>query len=181
MNNKSYGYVVVTVLIVGIIVFFIVRGNNKEENIEAIKSGVEKNYGVSYQVGEVNVNKDGTIDSSGINVTDIVPDKETLIGNLKDQGFEVEITDAVFTSDIKAEQIYASKGEVFCSITYGLNETDAEAVFLLYEKKYPEEDYYIMAKNETFVYCISDYDTFIKSGFKGLTNSGTQYINHENY
>ncbi len=77
--------------------------------------------------------------------------------------------------------ISAKKGNSFCVITYRLDQTEADKVFELYEKKFIEDDYYIMAKNGTFVYCISDDASFRDAGFNELANSGIQYINHDNF
>lgn len=182
MNKKMYrGVVVIFILVSAIILAVCVANNKKEKNIEIVKSGIEKNHGLSYQSIEVNVNQDGTIDNSIFNAEDIVPNKDTLINNLKDKGFDIKITNTVFTSNIHAEQIYASYKDAFCTITYGLDQDEADEIFLLYEKEYTENQYYIMVKNGVFVYCVSDNDTFTKAGFKGLANSGIQYINHDNY
>lgn len=110
-----------------------------------------------------------------------MPDENTLITNLKSKGYDIEQTETVFDSDIKAMTISAKKKNSFCVITYRLDQNQADKVFELYEKKFSEDDYYIMAKNGTFVYCISDNNSFKDAGFTELANNGIQYINHDNF
>ena len=143
------------------------------------KSGVEKNYGDSYQSGTVNIGGDGEGDGTEFHAEDVVPSKEELKENLGKLGFAIEETDKVLDSDIAAEQISAVDGDKFCVISYGLDSDAAKNVFAIYEKQYSEDQYYILAQNEKFVYCVSDKKTFDAAGFKSLANSGTQYINHD--
>jgi hypothetical protein len=74
-----------------------------------------------------------------------------------------------------------NKENSFCVITYCLDQAEAEKVFAIYEKKFSEEDCYLMAQNGAFVYCMSDDRSFRDAGFSGLANSGTLIINHDNF
>lgn len=155
------------------------KKKGKDSNEDAPKSGVEKNYGVSYLSDTVNLGEDGKVDGNEFHAEDVVPSKEELKAKLKKLGFTIEETDKVLDSDIAAEQISAVDGDKFCVISYGLDSDAAKNVFAIYEKQYSEDQYYILAQNEKFVYCVSDKKTFDAAGFKSLANSGTQYINHD--
>jgi uncharacterized lipoprotein YehR (DUF1307 family) len=150
-----------------------------EESTSAAKSGVEKNYGLAYQSGTINVDESNPKDA--FDAADVVPDENTLTTNLEGKGYDIEKTETVFDSDINATTISAKKINSFCVITYCLDQTEAEKVFEAYEKKYNENDYYIMAQNGAFVYCTSDDNSFKDAGFTGFANSGTQFINHDNF
>ena len=135
------------------------------------KEKIERNYGISHI--------ETKITSNGIEETkpeDAVPQKEQIIKNLEDKGYDIEYYDTVFDSDISCYRIYATKNNEFIDICYDLTEENAETAFYEYEKKY--DKYYLMAMNGTFVYCISDKKVFKDAGFKSLANNGIQYINH---
>lgn len=179
--SKQKCNLMIIVLMMVILVFGVIGCNSKKEKTssESKKSGVEKNYGLAYQSGTYNIDDSDSKDT--FDATDVVPDENTLITNLENNDYDIEQTEKVFDSDINAMTITAKKENSFCLITYRLDQTEADKVFELYEKKYTEDDYYIMAKNGTFVYCISDDTTFKDAGFNELSNSGIQYINHDNF
>ena len=109
----------------------------------------------------------------------IVPTREVLIGNLEDSGYTVEILVAVDGSDLTLDRVLAKKDGKFMDIVYGLSDEDAAAVFTLYCSLYPDDyDYYILARNGNYVYCVSDQKTFKKAGFTTTDNVGEQYIHN---
>lgn len=110
----------------------------------------------------------------------VVPSKSELIENTEDAGYKVSESDNIYDLDVSGERVFAEKGDSFIDICYGLNSDDAIKVYDYYEKKYApqlkSEDYYILARNENFVYYISDKKAFRKSGFTSTDNIGTQHI-----
>jgi len=140
-------------------------------NKEGRKERTERNYGISHI--ETNITSDGVISTKP---EEAVPQKEQLLQNLGKKGYNIEYFDTVFDSDISCYRILATKGNDFIDICYDLTDENAEQAFREYEKKY--EEYYLMAMNGTFVYCISDKKVFKDAGFKSLANNGIQYINH---
>lgn len=105
----------------------------------------------------------------------IAPAKSELIGNLSDKGYTITEYDDIYGLDVDGERVYAEKGGKYIDICCGLDEAEAEIVFDCFEDKYSNENYYILARNEYFVYCVSDKGTFNKSGFKSEANIGVQY------
>ncbi len=180
MKEKKKLYIIVALAVTVVLVSIVVIKMTGEGSAMA-KTGIEKNYGAAYITTEININQDETEISSAYSAEDVVPREAALISNLEDEGFEIIKADTVFDSDIQGEQIIATSQGSFCSITYGLDQDEADEVFALYENEYSQDQYYIVAKNGTFVYSVSDNDTFEKVGFAGLANEGTQYINHDNY
>jgi|GEM_PF-726934 len=179
--NKQKCSLMIIILMMVIFAFGVMgcSSKNEQESSETDKSGVERNYGLSYHSSTINL--DDSDSKVAFDATDVVPDENTLITNLKIKNYDIEQTETVFDSDIKAMTISAKKNNSFCVITYCLDQTEADKVFELYEKKFTEADYYIMAKNSTFVYCISDNNSFKDAGFTELANDGIQYINHDNF
>lgn len=166
MNKRNAIIPVVIVSIIAIIFVSVIVLKRDHE-----KGYTERNYGISHV--------ETKITSNGIEETkleDAVPQKEELIQNLKDKGYELEYYDTVFDSDISCYRIYATKNNEFIDICYDLTVENAKTAFDEYEKKY--DKYYLMAMNGTFVYCISDKKVFKDAGFKSLANNGIQYINH---
>lgn len=146
---------------------------------ESAKSGIERNYGLAYQSVTVNLDENDSIDA--FDTADVVPDEETVRANLEGKDYEIEQTETVFESDIEAMTIAARKDNSFCIISYCLDQAEAEKVFAIYEKKFSEDEFYIMAQNGAFVYCMSDDRSFRDAGFSELANSGIQIINHDNF
>lgn len=105
----------------------------------------------------------------------IVPDRETLIENLKNSGYTITILTAIDGSDLSIDRVQAQKGKKFLDIVYGLTAEEAPQIFELYCALYPD-DYYILAHNGTYVYCVNDKRTFAKAGFVSTANIGVQYI-----
>jgi len=167
MNKRNTIIPAVLVVAFIAIIFVLVKVIKKDDR----KEKIERNYGISHI--------ETKITSNGIEETkpeDAVPQKEQLIQNLKDKGYDIEYYDTVFDSDISCYRIYATKDNEFIDICYDLTEENAETAFYEYENKY--DKYYLMAMNGTFVYCISDKKVFKDAGFKSLANNGIQYINH---
>ncbi|HHV97473.1 MAG TPA: hypothetical protein GXX37_13585 [Clostridiaceae bacterium] len=167
MNKRNTIIPAVLVVAFIAIIFVLVKVIKKDDR----KEKIERNYGISHI--------ETKITSNGIEETkpeDAVPQKEQLIQNLKDKGYDIEYYDTVFDSDISCYRIYATKNNEFIDICYDLTEENAETAFYEYENKY--DKYYLMAMNGTFVYCISDKKVFKDAGFKSLANNGIQYINH---
>ncbi|CUH93061.1 hypothetical protein [Herbinix luporum] len=167
MNKRNVIVPAVVVVAFIAIIFVAVNVIKKDDR----KENIERNYGISHI--------ETKITSNGVEETkpeDAVPQKEQLLQNLEDKGYDIEYYDTVFDSDIPCYRIYATKDNEFIDICYGLTEENAETAFYEYEKRY--DKYYLMAMNGTFVYCISDKKVFKDAGFKSLANNGIQYINH---
>lgn len=116
--------------------------------------------------------------SVGTNMPDpdkIVPQRDTLIENLEDSGYTIEELTTVEGSDLAVDRIIAEKGKKFIDIVYGLSAEDSSKIFELYCELYPD-DYYILAQNGNYVYCVSDKKTFSMAGFTSTENVGVQYI-----
>ena len=105
----------------------------------------------------------------------IVPGRESLVENLENSGYTITTLSSVEGSDITLDRILAQKGDRFIDIVYGLSSADAPKIFDLYCGMYPD-DYYILAQNGNYVYCVSDKRTFAKAGFTSMGNVGVQYI-----
>ena len=119
------------------------------------------------------INIDGTITTNNV-----VPEKETLLANLEDAGYTISEYTSVDGSSLTIDRIIAEKGNRFIDITYGLTEEAAGEIFNAYCDIYKTDgDYYILAQNLNFVYCVSDKKTFSKAGFTSTSNIGIQYIN----
>ena len=106
---------------------------------------------------------------------DVVPAEDVLIANLEKKGYTIEKFDTALNSDIPASRVLAKKGKSFIDICYGLDATNANEVFSDYKDVYLDTDYYILAQNGYFVYCVSDKKTVKRSGFNGTANVGVQY------
>ena len=105
----------------------------------------------------------------------IVPKREILIKNLENSGYSVNTLISVEGSDLTVDRIIAQKGNKSIDIVYGLSNEEASKIFELYREMYPD-DYYILAQNGNYVYCVSDKKTFRKAGFQSTENVGEQYI-----
>ena len=106
---------------------------------------------------------------------DVVPAEDVLIANLEKKGYTIEKFDTALNSDIPASRVLAKKGKSFIDICYGLDATNANEVFSDYKDVYLDTDYYILAQNGYFEYCVSDKKTVKRSGFNGTANVGVQY------
>lgn len=106
----------------------------------------------------------------------IVPQRDILIENLEDKGYTIETLATVEGSDLTVDRVMAQKGDKYIDIVYGLSDEDSSKIFELYCELYPD-DYYILAQNGNYVYCVSDKKTFSKAGFTSTDNVGEQYIN----
>ncbi|MDE6626729.1 MAG: hypothetical protein K2K56_10245 [Lachnospiraceae bacterium] len=108
----------------------------------------------------------------------IVPSKETLIDNLENAGYTIENHSIMSPADsnIAGTRIVAKNKDRYIDICYGLDDENADEVFAIYEAEYGDTDYYILAQNGYYVYCVSDKKTFRKSGFSSKANIGIQYI-----
>lgn len=108
----------------------------------------------------------------------VVPNEDTLVDKLTNRGYTIDRYDYIYSLDVQGERVYAQKGDKFIDICYYLEKEDVETVFSFFESKYKNTDFYILAQNENYVYCISDKQTFKLSGFTSTDNIGIQYI-HE--
>lgn len=127
----------------------------------------------------ININVDGisVTDIDGDAVDKIVPTKETLVTNLEDAGYTVTPYSAIDGSALSIDRVVAEDGSKFIDITYGLSSTAADEIFKIYCNLYKDNDYYILARNGNYVYCVTDKKTFSKAGFTSTGNIGIQYIN----
>lgn len=121
----------------------------------------------------------GCGNSYGTNISDpdeIVPSKVNLVENLEGDDYTITEHTSIDGSDLILDRVIAKKGSTFIDITYGLTSEDAKTIFGVYCKIY-DDDYYILARNGNYVYCVSDKKTFSKAGFSSTANIGEQYIN----
>lgn len=130
---------------------------------------LNKSFGWSH--GEVNIESDG---AHVVSVDEIVPLKQSLSESLEKAGYLVSEYDKALSSEIAAERVYAEKDGKFLDICYGLTIEQAEEIFKEYESVY--KDYYLMARNEGYVYAVSDEETFKAAGFETLETNGILYI-----
>ena len=107
----------------------------------------------------------------------IVPKREVLIENLENSGYTITALTTVDGSDLTIDRVVAQKGNKFIDIVYGLSAEDASKIFELYCGLH-SDDYYILAQNGNYVYCVSDKKTFSKAGFTSTDNVGEQYIHN---
>ncbi|MBQ8209521.1 MAG: hypothetical protein IJZ35_02925 [Clostridia bacterium] len=107
----------------------------------------------------------------------IVPKREILIENLEDSGYTIKSLTTVEGSDLIVDRIIAKKESKFIDIIYGLSAEDSAEIFELYCELY-SDDYYILAQNGNYVYCVSDKKTFKNAGFTTTDNVGVQYIHN---
>ena len=107
----------------------------------------------------------------------IVPKREVLVENLTNSGYTVTTLTTIEGSDLTIDRVMAEKGNKSIDIVYGLSGEDASKIFELYCALY-SDDYYILAHNGNYVYCVSDKQTFTKAGFSSTANVGVQYIHN---
>ena len=107
----------------------------------------------------------------------IVPKRDILIENLESSGYSIEALNNIDSSDLVVDRVIAKKGDKFIDIVYGLSTEDASKAFELYCGIYTD-DYYILAQNGDYVYCVSDKQTFSMAGFTSTGNVGVQYIHN---
>jgi len=117
----------------------------------------------------------GFSDYSSLDPEEIVPKRVDLIKNLEDSGYTITTHTTVEGSDLIIDRVIAQKESRFIDIVYGLTAEDADKIFDLYCELYPS-NYYILARNGNYVYCVSDKKAFSKAGFTSTTNIGVQYI-----
>lgn len=103
---------------------------------------------------------------------DVIPEREELIEQLLQKDYLIKEYEE--TAGVPAKRVVASKGRQVIDICYELSEKDAPAVFRDYEERW--EDYYLLARNGSYVYAISSRTAFRDSGIKGLENLGVQYL-----
>ncbi len=119
-----------------------------------------------------------TINNGVIETNGVIPEKSDLMENLKDAGYALTEHTSMEGSDLTIDRIFAEKGSKFIDITFCASEEEAKALFGAYCDMYEaDDDYYILAQNLNYVYCVSDKKTFSTAGFKSTSNIGTQYIN----
>lgn len=134
---------------------------------------LEKNYGPAYMTINGIVGDDG-VNTTVTDIDAVVPDEDELIKNLTDEDYNVTSYDVIDGLDVSVNRVHAEKKNSFIDIAYALSAEDAKQVFDYYEDTY--KDYYLLAQNRNYVYCISDKKTFEKAGFTSLANDGVQYI-----
>ena len=134
---------------------------------------ITQNYGLSNFSTEVNI-VNGIVQKETFDAENIVPTKKDLIKNLEAHSYTIETSTTFPGTDIIVDRVYATKNGKIIDICYGLTEADAIFLFSLYENEYT--NFYILAQNTNFVYCISDKTTFKNAGFTSLANDGIQYI-----
>ncbi|MDR0530737.1 MAG: hypothetical protein LBG83_01550 [Oscillospiraceae bacterium] len=114
-------------------------------------------------------------------VEDIIPPREALVTALKEKGYDVK----EYGIEIKSQPatwVYAEKyeGEIrrLVDITYCETDEQAQEKFKQYFALYYADPprFYVLARNEYWVYCFSDKLAFRDAGFTSLANNGEQYI-----
>ncbi|MBP3570059.1 MAG: hypothetical protein J6K04_12965 [Lachnospiraceae bacterium] len=120
-----------------------------------------------------------TINNGVVETNGVIPEKTDLIENLEDAGYTLTEHTSIEGSDLTIDRIFAEKGNKFIDITFCSTEEEATSLFKAYCDMYEaDDDYYILAQNLNYVYCVSDKKTFSTAGFKSTSNIGQQYINN---
>lgn len=120
-----------------------------------------------------------TINNGVIETNGVIPEKADLVENLEDAGYTLTEHTSMEGSDLTIDRIFAEKGSKFIDITFCSSEEEATTLFKAYCDMYEaDDDYYILAQNLNYVYCVSDKKTFSTAGFKSTSNIGQQYINN---
>lgn len=126
---------------------------------------------------------DGGTDILRNGAESIVPSRSELIDNTKEAGYTVTEFDDIYDLKVSGERVLAEKDGKFIDMCYGLSENDAKEVYRYYETKYDPQlksgEYYMLSRNQNFVYFVSDKSTFKVSGFKSTDNDGEQHIYKE--
>ena len=115
-------------------------------------------------------------DIDGSEVDKIVPAKENLVANLEDAGYTLTAYTSIGDSTLSIDRVVAEKNSKFIDITYGLSSKEADEIFKIYSHLYEDSDYYILARNGNYVYCVNDKNTFSTAGFTSTANIGIQHI-----
>jgi len=121
----------------------------------------------------------GSVLPEGVGIDDIIPQRDALVADLTEKGYEVQTFDTALNSEIPAQRVLAKKGDSFVDICYGLTDEQAKNLFENYKAKYHKDSrptYYIMAQNRQYLYCVSSRQVFNDAGFLGDYNEGTQYV-----
>ena len=156
-------------IFIAIIIIITLAGCSKNE--------VKKEKGITKNIGTANiasvVDANGKVTST-VTPDDIVPSYSSLVDNLKNKDYTITNYSDVSDKKISTNRIYAENEGSFIDICYDLPKDTEQSVFDYYESIYP--DYYILAINGDYVYCISDKEAFSTAGFTSLGNIGIQYI-----
>ena len=119
-----------------------------------------------------------TISNGVVEINGVIPEKADLMENLEDAGYTLTEHTSMDGSDLTIDRIFAEKGSKYIDITFCSSEEEAQTLFKAYCNMYEADDnYYILAQNLNYVYCVSDKKTFSTAGFKSTSNIGIQYIN----
>lgn len=129
-----------------------------------------ENYGLANMT--LHVSADGI--AAPFDAAEVVPAYDALIEALRSHGYAIVCSETAPDGLTAAQRVLACKGDAFVDICYGLDETAAQAAFDDYAALYG--DYYIIAQNQRFVYCVSSKVAFRDAGFAGLANDGVQFI-----
>ena len=175
MQKKVLLFIAIVIAVVAVFSVVLFQGKDKEKDSLL---GTEKNVVLSHVTSDVNLEDGGEF---VYNVEQYVPKKSILVENLEKKGYQITTEQYEYSNGITGEQITAKKDKQFCIIVYGLDISQAEQVFSIFEKEYQVEEFYVLAQNEKYVYCISDSEIYEDAGFTGLENNGIQYVNHDNY
>lgn len=135
-------------------------------NINVKKSNIDNNGGISVNL----------TNSDFAEVDKIVPAKENLIRNLEDAGYTITAYTSIGDSTLSIDRVVAEKDSKFIDITYGLSSQGADEIFKIYSDLYENSDYYILARNGNYVYCVNNKKTFSTAGFTSTANIGIQHI-----
>ena len=142
MKKKVMVVLSVTVIcVVGVIVGIAWKANNE--------SKVEKNYGMSHALQNIDGGKVEPFDADAV-----VPTVDELLKNLEDKQYSITEYESFTEENIPCNRIYAEKGNQFIDICQGLDLEMARKAFSEYEKMY--NTYYILAQNDEYVCCVSD-------------------------
>jgi type II secretory pathway pseudopilin PulG len=165
LTKKKLSIIVISILLAGALIYVInIISSNMNKSLK-------KNYGLANMT--INVyGKDGT--SSVTDIDSVVPTADELVKDLTEKGYSITRYDKIDNLNISVQRIFAEKNDRFIDICYGVSDMDAKTVFDHFADTY--DKYYLLAQNESYVYCISDKKTFKYAGFKSLANNGIQYI-----
>ena len=154
------------ILCLAIVISFAACDFSADINLNIKNSNIDNNGGISVTL----------TDSDLAEVDKIVPTKENLVKNLEDAGYTVTAYTSIDESTLVLDRIVAESGSKFIDITYGLSSTEADEIFKIYSDLYEDGDYYILARNGNYVYCVNDKKTFSTAGFTSTANIGIQHI-----
>ena len=107
-----------------------------------------------------------------------VPDRGILIGNLEVNGYVITTQASVEGSNLAVDRIIAEKGSSFIDIVYCLSPEEAIEIFDVFFNEIYQDDYYVLSREDNYIYCASDEETFRISGIVDTASVGIERIDN---